>query len=145
MRRGPGIAGLKQHVKARVRRYSAVRWKETNLELVMVYALNAGVPLSSLLQFYSSLLMRMLWTMQEQYKAVGEEVKAASLQAMKEQMSKFKASLEDFARKHKDDIRKDPVFRAQFHQMCANIGVDPLVSSKVSHLAAVTPLVAWAG
>lgn len=30
----------------------------------------------------------------------------------------------------RDDIRKDPVFRAQFHTMCANIGVDPLASNK---------------
>jgi hypothetical protein len=44
----------------------------------------------------------------------------------------FRASLEEFARKHKEEIRKDPVFRAQFHKMCANIGVDPLVSSKAS-------------
>lgn len=30
----------------------------------------------------------------------------------------------------RDDIRKDPAFRAQFHVMCANIGVDPLASNK---------------
>jgi hypothetical protein len=30
----------------------------------------------------------------------------------------------------RDDIRKDPSFRAQFHTMCANIGVDPLASNK---------------
>ena len=30
----------------------------------------------------------------------------------------------------REDIRKDPVFRAQFHTMCANIGVDPLASNK---------------
>ena len=27
-------------------------------------------------------------------------------------------------------MRKDPIFRAQFHTMCANIGVDPLASNK---------------
>lgn len=27
-------------------------------------------------------------------------------------------------------MRKDPVFRAQFHTMCANVGVDPLASNK---------------
>ncbi len=26
--------------------------------------------------------------------------------------------------------RRDPEFRARFHQMCANIGVDPLASNK---------------
>lgn len=50
---------------------------------------------------------------------------------MKEQMALFKRNLEAFAAKHKADIRKDPVFRAQFHTMCANIGVDPLASNKV--------------
>ena len=30
----------------------------------------------------------------------------------------------------REEIRKDPVFRAQFHTMCANIGVDPLASNK---------------
>lgn len=46
-------------------------------------------------------------------------------------MTMFKTKLEEFAVKHKNEIRKDPEFRARFHQMCANIGVDPLVSSKV--------------
>ena len=27
-------------------------------------------------------------------------------------------------------MRKDPAFRAQFHAMCANVGVDPLASNK---------------
>ncbi len=31
---------------------------------------------------------------------------------------------------HREDVRKDPVFRAQFHTMCANVGVDPLASNK---------------
>lgn len=30
----------------------------------------------------------------------------------------------------RNDIRQDPVFRAQFHTMCANVGVDPLASNK---------------
>ena len=55
---------------------------------------------------------------------------------MKEQLSLFKNKLEEFAQKHKSDIRKDPVFRAQFHVMCANIGVDPLASNKVGGRAA---------
>ena len=28
------------------------------------------------------------------------------------------------------DIRKNPVFRQQFHEMCAKVGVDPLESNK---------------
>jgi ESCRT-II complex subunit VPS22 len=69
--------------------------------------------------------------LQEQYRSTGEEVRRASLQQMKDQLSLFKSKLEDFALQHKADIRRDPVFRAQFHTMCANIGVDPLASNKV--------------
>lgn len=60
----------------------------------------------------------------------GDEVKKSNLQAMKEHMTKFRGNLEEFARKYRNDIRKDPVFRAQFQTMCANIGVDPLASNK---------------
>ncbi|CDY29270.1 BnaC01g19220D [Brassica napus] len=49
---------------------------------------------------------------------------------MKEQLATFKSQLEEFARKHKNDIRKNPAFRAQFHEMCAKVGVDPLASNK---------------
>ncbi|PNW70123.1 hypothetical protein CHLRE_17g706650v5 [Chlamydomonas reinhardtii] len=66
----------------------------------------------------------------EQYKVAGEEVKKNSLQAMHEQLSAFRSNLEEFARKYRADVRRDPVFRAQFHTMCANIGVDPLASNK---------------
>jgi ESCRT-II complex subunit VPS22 len=69
--------------------------------------------------------------MQEQFKSAGEEVRRAALQQMKDQLVTFKSKLEEFALKHKSDIRRDPVFRAQFHTMCANIGVDPLASNKV--------------
>ena len=30
----------------------------------------------------------------------------------------------------RNEIRRDPIFRAQFHTMCSNIGVDPLASNK---------------
>ncbi|XP_059148663.1 vacuolar-sorting protein SNF8-like isoform X2 [Physella acuta] len=49
---------------------------------------------------------------------------------MGKQMEMFKHNLEDFASKHREDIRKDPEFRLQFQEMCASIGVDPLASSK---------------
>lgn len=67
---------------------------------------------------------------QERYKQAGEQVKSTNLQLMKDQLALFKAKLEEFAHKHRNDIRKDPVFRAQFQTMCANIGVDPLASNK---------------
>eukprot|EP00775_Hariotina_reticulata_P006892 gene6892-7108_t len=66
----------------------------------------------------------------EQFRTTGEEVRRATLQQMKDQLILFKSKLEEFAMKHKADIRRDPIFRAQFHTMCANIGVDPLASNK---------------
>jgi ESCRT-II complex subunit VPS22 len=38
--------------------------------------------------------------------------------------------LEEFAAKHKNEIKKNAEFRQHFQQMCARIGVDPLASSK---------------
>ena len=49
---------------------------------------------------------------------------------MRAQLAEFKASLEKFALKHKAAIKRDPAFRASFHKMCANVGVDPLASNK---------------
>ncbi|GKU89181.1 hypothetical protein SLEP1_g3351 [Rubroshorea leprosula] len=49
---------------------------------------------------------------------------------MKEQLATFRSQLEEFARKHRNDIRKNPAFRSQFHEMCAKVGVDPLASNK---------------
>lgn len=52
---------------------------------------------------------------------------------MAKQMEMFKVNLEEFAAKHKDDIRKDPEFRVSFQEMCASIGVDPLACKSVCH------------
>ncbi|RCI04963.1 ESCRT-II subunit protein snf8, partial [Rhizopus stolonifer] len=49
---------------------------------------------------------------------------------LQKQMETFKTNLQEFAQKHRKDIRKDPTFRAHFQKMCANIGVDPLASNK---------------
>lgn len=46
------------------------------------------------------------------------------------QMEKFRENLEEFAAKHKNEIKKNPQFRKQFQEMCASIGVDPLASGK---------------
>ena len=45
-------------------------------------------------------------------------------------MEVFREKLTFFASRHKNEIRRDPVFRKQFQDMCARIGVDPLASSK---------------
>lgn len=49
---------------------------------------------------------------------------------LNKQIETFKKNLEEFALKHKEEIRKNAQFRKQFQDMCANIGVDPLASSK---------------
>ncbi|CAG7884482.1 vacuolar protein sorting-associated protein 22 homolog 1 [Brassica rapa] len=66
----------------------------------------------------------------DQYRLLGENVAKLRTDMMKEQLATFKSQLEEFARKHKNDIRKNPAFRAQFHEMCAKVGVDPLASNK---------------
>merc|ERR1712142_677202 len=64
------------------------------------------------------------------YKEKGSELQEANVQEMSKQMEKFRGNLEEFARNHKQDIKKDPAFRKHFQEMCASIGVDPLASSK---------------
>ncbi len=46
------------------------------------------------------------------------------------QLGVFKDNLKDFAVKYKKEINKNPMFRAQFQNMCAKVGVDPLASNK---------------
>ena len=45
-------------------------------------------------------------------------------------MVSFRSSLESFAFKYKEEIRSNPLFRAQFHRMCQSAGVDPLACHK---------------
>ena len=55
---------------------------------------------------------------------------AQQLEQLSNQLGTFHSHLEEFAMKHKQEIRKNPQFRHQFQQMCATIGVDPLASGK---------------
>jgi ESCRT-II complex subunit VPS22 len=64
------------------------------------------------------------------FRALGVERAKEREEQTKEQLAKFTASLEQFAAAHRSDIRADPEFRAAFHAMCANVGVDPLASRK---------------
>ncbi|KAK2094230.1 ESCRT-II subunit protein snf8 [Saguinus oedipus] len=45
------------------------------------------------------------------------------LAQMSKQLDMFKTNLEEFASKHKQEMRKNPEFRVQFPDMCATIGV----------------------
>ncbi|KAK9842946.1 hypothetical protein WJX74_004716 [Apatococcus lobatus] len=64
------------------------------------------------------------------YKNLGDHVQQVKLEHMRSQLEIFRKSLEEFALKHRDGVRQDPEFRAKFHAMCANVGVDPLASNK---------------
>ncbi|XP_046846028.1 vacuolar-sorting protein SNF8-like [Xenia sp. Carnegie-2017] len=60
----------------------------------------------------------------------GNDIADAQISQMSKQLESFKTYLEEFATKHKSDIKKNAEFRGHFQQMCARIGVDPLASSK---------------
>lgn len=66
----------------------------------------------------------------ESYQRVGQSISDNQLEQLQGQLDTFKSNLENFARNHRKDIQKDPVFRMHFQKMCGNIGVDPLASSK---------------
>ncbi|KAI4497626.1 hypothetical protein M0802_007166 [Mischocyttarus mexicanus] len=67
---------------------------------------------------------------QEKYKDKGTEIQENQLEQMTKQMDTFRVNLEEFATKHKNEIKKNAQFRRQFTEMCASIGVDPLASGK---------------
>ncbi|XP_078042393.1 vacuolar-sorting protein SNF8 [Augochlora pura] len=67
---------------------------------------------------------------QEKYKDKGTEIQENQFEQMTKQMETFRVNLEEFATKHKNEIKKNARFRRQFTEMCASIGVDPLASNK---------------
>jgi hypothetical protein len=96
MRRRPGISGLDRNRAARVR--------PAALATASCRAQRRHRPSPPSLFCLSR-------SLQEQYKRVGDQVNETKLQLMKSQMEQFRGSLEDFALKHRQDIRQDPVFR----------------------------------
>lgn len=66
----------------------------------------------------------------EKYKEKGTEIQENQFQQLTKQMDVFRHYLEQFASKHKNEIKKNAQFRRQFQEMCASIGVDPLASGK---------------
>jgi ESCRT-II complex subunit VPS22 len=66
----------------------------------------------------------------EAYRKKAQEMKTISYQSAVETVEKLERKLTDFAVKHKQEIQTDAAFRSMFLQMCAPLGVDPLVSSK---------------
>eukprot|EP00126_Sphaerothecum_destruens_P000260 Sdes_comp10307_c0_seq1m1945 len=66
----------------------------------------------------------------EKFAEVGSDLADMQIETMTHLMNEFKSNLEQFAQKHRKDIRKDPLFRVHFQKMCNKIGVDPLASNK---------------
>mmetsp|Transcript_16579 Transcript_16579/g.19323 ORF Transcript_16579/g.19323 Transcript_16579/m.19323 type:complete len:259 (-) Transcript_16579:286-1062(-) len=64
------------------------------------------------------------------YEDKGKELTEANLAHISSQMKNFKSQLEEFARKRKSQISKDPLFRTQFQKLCSKLGIDPLASNK---------------
>lgn len=66
----------------------------------------------------------------EKYKDKGNEIQENQFEQMTKQLEVFRVNLEEFASKHKSEIKKNAEFRRQFQEMCASIGVDPLATGK---------------
>jgi ESCRT-II complex subunit VPS22 len=59
-----------------------------------------------------------------------DELKAISLQNAISTLELLEVKLTEFAQKHQNEIKNDPIFRHRFLQMCAPLGIDVLSSSK---------------
>lgn len=66
----------------------------------------------------------------EKFKDKGNELQESQFEQMTKQMEVFRENLEEFASKHRHEIKKNAQFRRQFQEMCAAIGVDPLATGK---------------
>lgn len=59
-----------------------------------------------------------------------DEIKAISLQNAITTLELLEVKLTEFAQRHQNEIKNDPIFRHRFLQMCAPLGIDVLSSSK---------------
>ena len=67
---------------------------------------------------------------EEAMQNVKQKIESTINEAAKKQMQQFQSALEKFAVEHKQQLKEDPEFRAQFNNMCLQLGVDPLQSTK---------------
>lgn len=70
----------------------------------------------------------------ENFRETGQALASSQIHTLKEQYQLFKNGLERFAKEHGSKIKKDPLLRLHFTQMCQRIGVDPLASGRSSKL-----------
>ncbi|MCP9258780.1 Vacuolar-sorting protein SNF8 [Dirofilaria immitis] len=68
--------------------------------------------------------------LQAKFQAKGTELASEQLNQFSQELAIFQTKLEEFAHKHRDEIRRNSQFRRHFQDMCASVGVDPLASSK---------------
>ncbi|CAG8465372.1 3675_t:CDS:10, partial [Acaulospora colombiana] len=66
----------------------------------------------------------------ENFQKAGSMMAETNMQQLKAQFQILKTNLEEYARKYRKEIEKEPMFRTHFSKMCANAGVDPLLSNK---------------
>jgi ESCRT-II complex subunit VPS22 len=67
---------------------------------------------------------------QSSYNDLSTTISEHQIESFQLQLTQFRSALSHFAQKHRKTIASDPTFRAQFQQMCANIGVDPLAGPR---------------
>ncbi|CAI4230592.1 unnamed protein product [Auanema sp. JU1783] len=67
---------------------------------------------------------------QAMFNAKGEQLASEQLSLFSQHLEDFTVRLEQFAHRHRDEIRKNSQFRRHFQEMCASVGVDPLASGK---------------
>jgi len=67
---------------------------------------------------------------QSRLRHVGADLGEQNAAEVRRQLDNLRERIEAFAVQHRTAINQDPQFRANFNEMCAAIGVDPLQSSK---------------
>jgi len=58
----------------------------------------------------------------DKFRDKGTQLQDSQFEQMSKQVGSLKENLEEFSDKYKSEIRKNPVFRRQFTEMCAAIG-----------------------
>ncbi|CDZ96985.1 RNA polymerase II transcription factor complex subunit [Phaffia rhodozyma] len=60
------------------------------------------------------------------YSSLSSQISQTQVESLRAQMDQFRSNLREFASKHREEIRKDPVFRMHFQRMCSHLSIDPL-------------------
>lgn len=74
----------------------------------------------------NDVMVMMFFSLQQKFKEKGNVLASEQLKQLSNELDLFTVKLEEFARRYREDIRKNPQFRRQFQEMCASVGVDPL-------------------